>query len=68
MSWKVCLFKEDTTMLAQDWMTSTVITVDVNESIQDAINLLKKNEIRMLPVMKGGSLVGIVSDRDLKKA
>ena len=55
-------------MLAQDWMTSTVITVDVNESMQDAINLLKKNEIRMLPVMKGGSLVGIVSDRDLKKA
>lgn len=55
-------------MLVQDWMTSTVITVDVNASMQDAMNLLKKNEIRMLPVTKGGNLVGIVTDRDLKKA
>ncbi|MCD6561102.1 MAG: CBS domain-containing protein [Deltaproteobacteria bacterium] len=55
-------------MLAKDWMTSTVITVDVNKSMQDAMNLLKKNEIRMLPVMKGGSMVGIVTDRDLKNA
>ena len=65
---KTCPFTGDTAMLVQDWMTRTVITVDVNTSMQDAMNLLKKNEIRMLPVTKGGNLVGIVTDRDLKKA
>jgi len=55
-------------MLVKNWMSKKVITVDVNDSIMDATNLLKKNEIRMLPVMKKGKLTGIVTDRDLKRA
>jgi acetoin utilization protein AcuB len=49
-------------------MSKNVITVDRNDSMQDAIKLLKEYKIRMLPVMKKGKLVGIVTDRDLKKA
>jgi acetoin utilization protein AcuB len=49
-------------------MSKNVITVDVNDSMQDAMKLLKENDIRMLPVMKKAKLVGIVTDRDLKKA
>ena len=49
-------------------MTKTVITVDVKDSMQDAINSLKEYAIPMLPVMKKGNLVGIVTDRDLKSA
>jgi acetoin utilization protein AcuB len=49
-------------------MSKNVITVDVNDSMPDATKLLKENDIRMLPVMKKGKLVGIVTDRDLKKA
>ncbi|MGD9139709.1 MAG: CBS domain-containing protein, partial [Desulfobacterales bacterium] len=55
-------------MLVKNWMSKNVITVDVNDSMPDATKLLKENDIRMLPVMKKGKLVGIVTDRDLKKA
>jgi len=41
-------------MLVKNWMTKTVITVDVKDSMQDAINSLKEYAIPMLPVMKRG--------------
>jgi acetoin utilization protein AcuB len=55
-------------MLVKNWMSQNVIAIDVNDSMMDAMKLLKENDIRMLPVMKKGKLVGIVTDRDLKKA
>ncbi|MGD9058453.1 MAG: CBS and ACT domain-containing protein [Desulfobacterales bacterium] len=55
-------------MLVKNWMSKNVFTVDANDSMQDAMRLLKKYGIRMLPVMKKNKLVGIVTDRDLKRA
>jgi len=55
-------------MLVENWMSKDVITVDVNDSMQDATRLLKEHNIRGLPVMENGKLVGVVTDRDLKKA
>lgn len=55
-------------MLVKNWMSKNIIAVDINDSMQEAIKLLKENEIKMLPVMKKGKLVGIVTDRDLKRA
>ena len=55
-------------MLVKNWMSKKVITVDINDSMEDAMKHLKEHDIRMLPVMKKGKLVGIVTDRDLKKA
>ena len=55
-------------MLVENWMDKSVITVNANDSMLDAINLLKQNDIRMLPVMKKDKLVGIITDRDLKRA
>ena len=55
-------------MLIKDWMSESVFTVDVNDSMQHAMKLLQKHEIRMLPVMEKGKLVGVLSDRDIKKA
>jgi len=55
-------------MLVKNWMSKNVITADVNDSMQDAMKLLKENDIRMLPVTKKGRLVGILTDRDLKRA
>jgi acetoin utilization protein AcuB len=49
-------------------MSKSVVTIDVNDSMQDAIKQLKEHSIRTLPVMKKGKLVGIVTDRDLKRA
>lgn len=55
-------------MLVKNWMSKPVITVDLNDSMHDAVNLIKKYSIRMLPVTEKGELVGVISDRDLKKA
>ncbi len=54
-------------MLVRDWMSTKVITVDVRGTVQDAINLLLDNNIDMLPVLEAGKLVGVVTDRDLKR-
>jgi acetoin utilization protein AcuB len=49
-------------------MSKNVITIDASDSMQDAMRLLKEHGIRMLPVMRKNKLIGIVTDRDLKKA
>ena len=55
-------------MLVKNWMSKPVITIDADASMNDAIKLLKNHNIKMLPVMENGKLVGIVTDRDLKRA
>ena len=55
-------------MLVMDWMSKEVIMVDADDSMQDAMKLLKDHDIKMLPVMAKQKLVGIVTDRDLKRS
>ena len=55
-------------MIVSNWMSKNVITVDVDDSMHDAMKRMKEKEIRMLPVLKKGKLVGVVTDRDLKRA
>jgi len=55
-------------MLVSKWMSKNVITIDVDDSMQEAVKLMKQRDIRMLPVLKKRKLVGVVTDRDLKRA
>ena len=55
-------------MLVKNWMSKPAITVNADAKLADAINLLEKHEIHMLPAMEGARLVGIVTDQDLKRA
>ncbi|MDX2452014.1 CBS and ACT domain-containing protein [Desulfosarcina sp.] len=55
-------------MLIRYWMSKPVITVEKNDSMQQAATLMKENRIRLLPVIDKGKLCGILSDRDLKRA
>jgi acetoin utilization protein AcuB len=55
-------------MLIENWMNKNVVTVEAEDSMLDAMKLMKERNIRRLPVLKKGKLVGIVTDRDLKKA
>jgi len=48
-------------------MRDSVVTINVNDLVPDAVALLKKHQIRMLPVMDERKLVGVVTDRDLKR-
>lgn len=55
-------------MLVRNWMSRDIATIDEDDSMQDAMKLMKQKNIRMLPVLKGGKLVGVLTDRDLKRA
>ncbi|KUO61902.1 MAG: acetoin utilization protein [Gracilibacter sp. BRH_c7a] len=55
-------------MYVQQFMTSQVFTVTPNDSIFNAMNLMKTKNINRLPVISGGKLVGIVTDGDLRAA
>lgn len=55
-------------MLVKYWMSKPVITIDIEDTMQDAKALLEEHEIRMLPVMEKNKLVGVVTDRDIKRA
>jgi acetoin utilization protein AcuB len=55
-------------MLVKNWMSQPAITIDADALIEDAIKILQKHEIHMLPVMQNGQLVGVVTERDLKGA
>jgi acetoin utilization protein AcuB len=55
-------------MLVQDWMSKNVITLDVTDTLQHAIKVSMENRISTIPVLEDGKLVGIVTDRDLKRA
>ncbi len=53
-------------MLVRDRMTTKVITIAPSTSVADALNLIRINKIRRLPVIdRDGKLVGIVSEKDL---
>jgi len=49
----------------RDWMTPNPITIDADATIVEAIHLLKEKNIRRLPVVKAGKLVGLVTERML---
>ena len=55
-------------MLIKDWMATSMLTVDINTSVMRATRTMKENNIRRLPVLSHGKLVGVVTDRDLKEA
>ena len=55
-------------MLVKNWMSKPPITIDAQASITDAIGLMRRHAIAMLPVLADDQLVGIVTDRDIKRA
>ena len=55
-------------MQVRDWMTKGVVWVSGGTSLGKAADLMKVRKIRHLPVMDGKQLMGIVTDRDLRRA
>ena len=49
----------------EDIMSDKVITIDANESIDEAASLMNKYKIKRIPVTKKGILVGIITATDL---
>lgn len=55
-------------MLVGERMSRPPIVIGPEMSINDALAMFKKERIRRAPVIKGGKLVGIVSEKDLLNA
>lgn len=55
-------------MKVRRWMTPDPKTIKEDDFVRTAVMLVLQNRIRHLPVLRGESLVGIISDRDLKRA
>ena len=52
----------------RDIMTSEVTTLDRNDSLQLAKDIMTLGRVRHFPVVEDGKVVGVVSQRDLYKA
>ena len=56
-------------MIVAKRMMRNPVSVDENDSMKKAMDLLRERDIRHLPVLKDGEkLVGIVTERDIKQA
>jgi CBS-domain-containing membrane protein len=54
-------------MIARDLMTPDPLTVTPQASIAEVWDLMREVEVRHVPVVQGGALVGMLSDRDLAR-
>ena len=48
-------------------MADVVVTAEVNDHVMPSFNLMKEQRIRHLPVVEDNQLVGMISDRDLRR-
>lgn len=49
-----------------DVMTSPPLTIDPNDTIAEAEEIMNEQNIRQLPVVRARKLVGIITDRDVR--
>jgi len=52
-------------IVVKDIMTSPLIAVDPYITIEDAMKIMNKHNIRRLPVIEEGKLVGIITEKDI---
>ncbi len=51
----------------RDCMTCDPASVGPNDSLQRVVELLRRRDIRSVPVLEDGRLIGIVTDRDVRQ-
>ncbi len=52
-------------MRVEELMTKKVITISPDDTVSAALELMGKNQIRHLPVVNGGDILGVISIRDV---
>ena len=55
-------------MLVRDWMTHDPVSVGPTTPLIEVYRIFKEYEIRHLPVVERGHIVGIITDHDLGRA
>jgi CBS domain-containing protein len=49
-------------------VSSDLVTVEPDTTLDEALQLMAQNQVRRLPVVEGGQLVGIVAQADIARA
>ncbi|OFW10901.1 MAG: hypothetical protein A3G20_07065 [Acidobacteria bacterium RIFCSPLOWO2_12_FULL_59_11] len=59
--------KQPELCFVRDYMTSHPETLDVNNTLLDAVLLLRRTSMRHIPILEDNRLVGILTDRDVAR-
>lgn len=51
----------------RDYMTADPQTLDIKSTLLDAVLMLRRVELRHIPILENGRLVGILTDRDVAR-
>jgi len=62
---RVAMGEDVSKLLVREIMSSPVITATPENNGIEAVDIMHRNNIRRLPVVDGGKLVGIVTQKDL---
>jgi acetoin utilization protein AcuB len=59
---------KDSFRTVADLMTRDPVTVSPEQMLGEAVDLMRRQKIRHVPVMADSKVVGIITDRDVKRA
>ena len=55
-------------IVAQEIMTAPLITISYDRTVEEALDIMQHNHVRRLVVLKGESMVGLLTERRLLRA
>lgn len=61
-------YQEVIVMKVKDIMITEVVSIESRKSIENALELMVENNIRRLPVLAHGNLIGMIVQHDIEKA
>ena len=62
------MFSYTLQVVVEEVMSRSVVTLTLEQTLLEALSLLRSHRIRHLPAVDGSKVVGIVTDRDVKRA
>lgn len=64
--WKVVASELDPKItLVRDVMSKNVVTINADQTLEDATDVMVENKIKKLPVIEGNKIIGIITATDI---
>ena len=60
--------RETTATVVRDIMSEQIVTISADDSLSTVEDIMTLGGVRHMPVVRGGQLVGVVTERDLLRA